>query len=524
MIERLRATLALFVRSLRVDTRSASPYVARLGILALFLFAIISVKLNIEHVSAPGLWLYTAVTMLNFVALTLATPVFFSTAITEEKEDMTLGLLRMTSLGPLAILVGKGGGRLVAILLILLVQVPFTLLAITLGGVAFEQIMRVTTLTLTYFTMIASIGLFFSVIAPRTRHAAGLTILTLATMLLSFLAHMAVRGGALPLEQPMARAALALVGETMRAVLPFEDLITILETGQYDHDISRTVLLELSVTAAIFLASTLLFRPVNRNLDTPDQAPRSEMWVRRILSGNRDTPRRSWSQALIWKDYHYVGGGHLAVLMKLGGYGAILVISIIAASGLQGVHLQALGDLMFGFFQFLLIVELSILAGRVFAEEQRKRTLSTLALLPISLPRLCWSKILGCLLSTLPTWAFLVLGFLLSNGSLRRTWHTCVDALSQPGIYFAALVFVFFLHLVVWLSLRIKWGAVFVAIGVMIVLAFALGLLLSGVSELGLFRLRDREWLELGAILLVGIIPNLHLQCGRRLQHLIATE
>ena len=158
MIERLRATLALFVRSLRVDTRSASPYVARLGILALFLFAIISVKLNIEHVSAPGLWLYTAVTMLNFVALTLATPVFFSTAITEEKEDMTLGLLRMTSLGPLAILVGKGGGRLVAILLILLVQVPFTLLAITLGGVAFEQIMRVTTLTLTYFTMIASIG------------------------------------------------------------------------------------------------------------------------------------------------------------------------------------------------------------------------------------------------------------------------------------------------------------------------------------------------------------------------------
>ena len=52
----------------------------------------------------------------------------------EEKEEQTLGLLRMTGLSPLSILLGKSTSRLCGALLLLAAQFPFTIFAVTLGG------------------------------------------------------------------------------------------------------------------------------------------------------------------------------------------------------------------------------------------------------------------------------------------------------------------------------------------------------------------------------------------------------
>ena len=56
-----------------------------------------------------------------------------TSAEAEEKEEQTLGLLRMTGLNALSILLGKSTSRLLGALLLLLAQFPFTIFAITLA-------------------------------------------------------------------------------------------------------------------------------------------------------------------------------------------------------------------------------------------------------------------------------------------------------------------------------------------------------------------------------------------------------
>jgi len=131
--------LGLFERSLRLETRSALMCWARTGLLCLILLVLIPIQslARAGMFSAPGLRFLQEVVWLNLVFITLAGLSYFASAITEEKEEMMLGLLRMTDLNSVAILLGKSTSRLVGALLLLLVQVPFVLLTVTLGGWAF---------------------------------------------------------------------------------------------------------------------------------------------------------------------------------------------------------------------------------------------------------------------------------------------------------------------------------------------------------------------------------------------------
>jgi hypothetical protein len=80
------------------------------------------------------------VMFLNAGFIGIAALSIFPAAISEEKEDETLTLLRMTNLSALSILFGKSTSRFIGAMLLLAVQIPFTLLAITLGGITFSQI------------------------------------------------------------------------------------------------------------------------------------------------------------------------------------------------------------------------------------------------------------------------------------------------------------------------------------------------------------------------------------------------
>ena len=83
-----------------------------------------------------------SLTWVNIWFITLVGVTYFSSAITEEKEERTLGLLRMADIGSGSILLGKWAPRVVGMLSLVAVQFPFTLLAITLGGVTQAQVER----------------------------------------------------------------------------------------------------------------------------------------------------------------------------------------------------------------------------------------------------------------------------------------------------------------------------------------------------------------------------------------------
>ena len=97
---------------------------------------------------------------LDVTFMTLLGIGFFSTAITEEKEEDTLGLMLMAGISPLGILAGKTGGRLWQALLLVIVQYPFMLLAVTMGGVSGAQVWAVTVALLAYMVLLAGFGLF----------------------------------------------------------------------------------------------------------------------------------------------------------------------------------------------------------------------------------------------------------------------------------------------------------------------------------------------------------------------------
>ena len=135
--------LALFARSLREDARARLTYAARGIVVGFVLLMAGSFGLFARFgssVGALGREFFSGLMIFQTVCIAIAGVGYFASAITEEKEEGTLGLLRMTNLNPLSILLGKSTSRLLAALLLLAAPLPFTVLAVTLGGISLGQI------------------------------------------------------------------------------------------------------------------------------------------------------------------------------------------------------------------------------------------------------------------------------------------------------------------------------------------------------------------------------------------------
>src|ERR1017187_1795564 len=90
----------------------------------------------------------------------------------------------MTDLSPVAILLGKSTSRLVGGLLFLLVQLPFVLLAVALGGVGLLQIAAAYGTLLAYLFLVCNLALLFSVVFRSTTTAAAFTLVVLLVFLI----------------------------------------------------------------------------------------------------------------------------------------------------------------------------------------------------------------------------------------------------------------------------------------------------------------------------------------------------
>src|SRR4051794_6274954 len=96
--------LALFIRSLREDSRLKFTYFSRAAQVCVLLLELYSTQSSMGWANAPGLEFFESVAMADLAFIALAGMSYFSSAISEEKEEDTLGLLRMTNLNALSIL------------------------------------------------------------------------------------------------------------------------------------------------------------------------------------------------------------------------------------------------------------------------------------------------------------------------------------------------------------------------------------------------------------------------------------
>lgn len=393
----LRKTLALLLRALRVDARSVRPHLMRFSLVALVLYLLVFSGGMSTLINAPGLMLFQSMAMTNIWFIALVGVPYFSSAIAEEKEERTLGLLKMADISGLSLMLGKWLPRVIGMLSLLAVQFPFTMLAITLGGITTHQVIAAYAALLVYLLYVGAVSLLASVVCQTTAAACRLAfIIIIARALLPHLMQLAARAWSLTWAEfgPIGQLGKFLSTASVTAHLTRALDVAFLEAA-WPFSLSWMMI----ESGALFAAAWLVFEPCTR-VEVSDAKP--GVW-QRVAMKRTGPRRRAWQAALVGKDYRLLGGGPLWTTVRFFLYlFAVFVMAVISDIGGRRPNLEAVGYIAMTTGLAMLALELIIAAARVFRSELNDLTWSSLVILPRSLPQVAWSKIAGSLLGCWP--------------------------------------------------------------------------------------------------------------------------
>jgi ABC-type transport system involved in multi-copper enzyme maturation permease subunit len=533
--------LTLLTRALKSDARFRRAHAFRVGsTLLIFLFLLVAHATS-GGVGSPGLRFFALISWLNLALITLAGSSFFATAITEEKEEGTLGLLQLAGVSNLGLLLGKSTSRLVAALLVFLAQLPFALLAVSLGGVTPRQVVAVDLALAACMVMLANVALLASVVSRRSSMSSAVMVLFLLFLLPGVhFGHHSVRSlvGARYLN---ADAAVVVAAEESLELLQQVSVVTrirdLLQVGGEVPLISSQVVLHLIAAGAAFALSWLAFDRFSRYADVVTAA-------RGILPKLKQRRtvfiERPWKWALVWKDYHFITGGHALALAKLIGYPLLLWALFEHEEELRRVSLMHFAQLSRQVMFVILGCELAMYASRMFQEEAKWGTLPNLMMLPQSLPAISIGKTAGCLLGLLPAfvticglhvflWTEIAAEHVNSSGEERYSRDLMLfletfvlGDLTEPAVWMILMQFLVLLHLTVLCSILVKWGGLALAIGIQLILNALLAGPMSVVIA-GLTGSYQSDEVAIAPIIYVGglVCVLLQLAIGWRV-HLLA--
>jgi ABC-type transport system involved in multi-copper enzyme maturation permease subunit len=473
--------LALVGRSLRVDARSWSTHAARVGLVMGVYVSLCTVLWNSFLFGAPGLRFFYGIGYLNLTFASLLGFGFFSTSITEEKEEDTLGLMLMAGISSLGILIGKSGGRLFQALLLVAVQYPFTLLAVTMGGVTATQVSAMYAGLAGYVIFLSGFGLLCSTLAPRSRTASsamtiGLAAYILIPALLLWSMRMLVGG-------PVGGQGLAPTGwlSVVNRIIEFsvfQQMGSILTTG-FGESIWSWQAISNAVTGVIcFGLSWGLFGIGSRQVTT-------ESTSRGLVSRAKGrmpmfSPGRAWGNPFVWKDFYFVAGGFGMIPVRLAFCVGLFFLTTFQSRANWGGAGNWNMDV--SFFQLFLSLAVSIDAGRVLSrslqDEVQGQTLPSLMMLPRSQRQVIYAKFGGALLGCSPG---LLVDLIISIGTTEglHNFAWVLGAEDGVGICVTAY-FVLIPNLAALLSLFMRWGAVAASVAVSIALHVIVVMSLQG--------------------------------------------
>ena len=491
-------TSAMFTRALRTDARRLRPHLFRMLFAGMILGSLVVTHIRSLSLGAPGLFFFSNILWINLVLIVLAAASVLSTAITEEKEEGTLGLLMLAGVSPLAVLLGKSMTRQFSIVLLLVVQFPFALLAIVLGGVTLNQIVSGYIALAAFLALVANLGLLSSVFCRRSGTAGMLTLLGLVVVLGGgwvlrplILLVVIVLVRLLGVEQPVLT-----VSENWWSVGPiwFEDffgglpgglswiagvsdwlvvydqmgIVTRLQTigssGFSQSPFSSGVALDVSVAVILFVIAWCVFKPATRD-SLGGVAPRGLVrvrwwrWPRWLGAG------RAWRMAIAWKEFHFTTGGVLGLLLKTLAYGGFVVVSYWMQPGSGGeTSYRSCAEMVMSVLLLSMAVEGGVFASRVFHDERKYGTLPVTLGFPLPTWRIVLEKLAGGALGLLPVIAWFSIATRIDESVFQ-------ELATDYRTWIVGLVYLVLVHLVVLLSLYVRWGALPLALALMLIVA-----------------------------------------------------
>ncbi len=515
-------TWALTLRSLRQDSRLLRFHLLRFAIAVVVVLGILAASESARVAEAPGRDLLEALGWANFWAVTIAGVLLFAPTITEEKEDQTLGLLRMTGIGPASLLLGKALPKLVQLLLVLIVQLPLVWLTRTLGGVDWLLMMNVYLLVFGQLIGVVAISMLASVVMRTSAGAvvaAGVLVFcwSLGPVIIEDqLRHIPNRRGlAVTYLHPGAIIA-------ARMALS-EKMNELLRSGGTVHGIPLAVGGNLVIAGLLSMLSVRSFHFWNQHETTETELEWGQQRLsllgawnsRRRESGTRtvsprvehvpldgattialslprsgtsyvdDQPYRrgrrsyqSWSKAIEWKDYFLLGGGRTGFRIRcvLSSMWLVVFIHWVTETmqeilidpqyvGGRDGRLQLGAEMILVCSAWAFGLDLVYLTVNLFSYELRRQTWESLQLLPLSLGTICRRKILGAACHLVPWVVAFLCGLAMSVSSDDMTYfweYQMSDPLAVLGSVLQVVTqFVTALLVLTWLSLRFNpWIAI----------------------------------------------------------------
>jgi ABC-type transport system involved in multi-copper enzyme maturation permease subunit len=457
----LTGALALLQRALRLDARLLSTHLLRLAfVLIMYGCLCFAQALAAGLTGAPGLKLFSNLLYLNLILIGLAGVSFFATAITEEKEEGTLALLRLAGLNPVGLLLGKSTSRLIGTLLLLAIQLPFILLAVTLGGATIAQILAGYACLAAFLVLTANLGLLASVICRRGGTASIVTALLLLSV---------VFGGRFIelLSAPLVAAgglggkAGAFLGEFATSISPMTRIQDVLSNTLGGSVLGRQVVWSLLLAGLSFLLAWAGFSRFNRPGQTVDSRLDLSERLSLALGGRRPRPR---SHAVRWKEFQFVTGGLRYLALRFVAYVALLGLVFAVGNGYLRQPFQVVADAALLLMLVLVVGESCLYASRLLHDEWRDHTLPSLMMLPVAPAQILADKLLGCLPALIPGLLVLIPTAVLSElgrEHLLQIWY--------PSRVCVLLLFALLLTLTLFFSLVVRWGALPLASAVMTV-------------------------------------------------------
>ncbi|MEZ5966757.1 MAG: ABC transporter permease [Planctomycetota bacterium] len=306
-------------------------YQARAAVVALSLFATALAAANAANVGAAGRILVAGMFWPSWIAVLFVGAAGFGALLAREREEGTLSLLRLTGRRIGTLLLAKAMGPLWTFSTMLLVQIPFAMLGVTLGGVGAGQALAACGLLVAHAARTFGLSLLCSSLARTTPVGVGLAAFALVVT---------------ELVLPWAAAANLPWGTTHTSAFAAARLLWTDVDGVWRHAVTLSVLGLVST-----LGATGLFA--------------RERVARAAQTRARPEPSRphSGTSAFAWRDLRFVlgGGRALAVYASLS-----LLVSLVSVAAWYGVVLI-------------------VLAGegtKSLREERRGNTLTLLAITP----------------------------------------------------------------------------------------------------------------------------------------------
>lgn len=349
--------LMLAAHTVAITNRGMQLHVLRTQVVTLVLLALFSAWQTSSFYGAPGATLFGWLTTLNWLAIVIFASISFAATIADEREQGTLDLLRLTGFGAASILLGKATGGLVSLAMVLVAQLPFVLLSVTLGGVSTAEIFDWLVSVLSFALLSASVGICASVVCATHRRAA---VLTVGVLILAGWLH------SLPV----------MIGRSTTEVAG----------------------LQAAVAVVIFACACLAFPRSDRGAGDALMPPGIAGPARRTIAFGRSP--------IAAKEFHFRVGGATGVVLRAVGYLAFVVLLAAAYGTVDALYRAQAWVALIAAFDVLLF------ASRVFREEIDQRTLPLLLASPLRAGEIVGQK-LSCLWwIALPPGCFLLVALL----------------------------------------------------------------------------------------------------------------